>query len=181
LSSTQLNASTSVAGTFTYSPAAGSMLHAGAGQTLALIFTPTNAVNYDVVNISRSISVVPASLIITAVDKTMAVGGSVPMLTAVGNALVSPDTIATLDTAPTLATPATSSSPTGTYPITVSGAVDADYDISFVDGTLTVVSASGIGGGEGGSQSSNGKCGMGGGIVALILALMMVMHGKLRE
>ncbi len=45
LSSTQLNATANVAGTFTYTPAAGTVLKAGA-QTLSAVFTPTNTSAY---------------------------------------------------------------------------------------------------------------------------------------
>jgi len=40
LSGTQLDASTTVTGTFAYSPAPGTLLNAGAGQTLSVTFTP---------------------------------------------------------------------------------------------------------------------------------------------
>ena len=46
LSATQLNATASVAGTFVYTPAAGTMLNAGT-QTLHVDFTPTDTVNYN--------------------------------------------------------------------------------------------------------------------------------------
>src|SRR5207248_7631084 len=46
LSATQLNASSSVAGTFVYTPAAGAVLSAGAAQTLSVAFTPTDGANY---------------------------------------------------------------------------------------------------------------------------------------
>jgi hypothetical protein len=45
LSGTQLNASSTVAGTFTYSPAAGTVLNAGT-QTLAVSFAPTDTTDY---------------------------------------------------------------------------------------------------------------------------------------
>ena len=45
LSSTQLNASTPVTGTFSYSPAAGTVVGAGS-QTLGAAFTPTDATDY---------------------------------------------------------------------------------------------------------------------------------------
>jgi hypothetical protein len=48
LNATQLNASSTVAGTFTYSPAIGSVLNAGA-QTLTVTFTPSNTTNYTTV------------------------------------------------------------------------------------------------------------------------------------
>jgi hypothetical protein len=50
LSGTQLNATSSTAGTFTYSPIAGTILNAGVNQTLTANFTPTDAANYNVVN-----------------------------------------------------------------------------------------------------------------------------------
>src|SRR6185295_13960507 len=46
LGATQLNATTTVAGTFAYTPAAGTILPLGAGQTLSVTFTPTDSVNY---------------------------------------------------------------------------------------------------------------------------------------
>lgn len=42
LSAAQLNATSSVAGTFSYSPAAGTILNAGSGQTLSVTFTPSD-------------------------------------------------------------------------------------------------------------------------------------------
>jgi sugar lactone lactonase YvrE len=45
LGATQLNATASVPGTFTYSPAAGTVLKAGS-QTLSASFTPTDAIDY---------------------------------------------------------------------------------------------------------------------------------------
>ena len=46
LGATQLNATASVPGTFVYTPAAGTVLNAGAAQTLSVTFTPTDAANY---------------------------------------------------------------------------------------------------------------------------------------
>src|SRR5262249_13933371 len=46
LSSTQLDAIASVPGTFVYTPAAGTVLHAGDGQTLTVSFTPTDTADY---------------------------------------------------------------------------------------------------------------------------------------
>ena len=39
---------------------------------------------------------------------------------------------------PTVTTTATKDSPAGEYPVTVSGAVAANYEITYVDGMLTV-------------------------------------------
>ena len=60
-----------------------------------------------------------------------------PALTASYAGLVNGDTPASLSTAPTLST-VPASSHAGTYAITASGAVDADYTISYVAGTLTI-------------------------------------------
>jgi hypothetical protein len=46
LSSTQLDATASVPGTFTYSPRAGAVFHAGYGQTLTVTFSPTDSTDY---------------------------------------------------------------------------------------------------------------------------------------
>jgi hypothetical protein len=46
LSSTQLNASADVAGGFDYNLAAGTVLYAGADQTLSTTLTPTDTTNY---------------------------------------------------------------------------------------------------------------------------------------
>jgi hypothetical protein len=57
LSSTQLNATSGgIAGTFAYSPAAGTILSAGT-HTLSVTFTPTDRVNYSVVSGSVSLVV----------------------------------------------------------------------------------------------------------------------------
>jgi len=50
LSATQLNASASVPGTFTYSPAEGTILNAGTNQLLTVNFTPTDIANYNPIN-----------------------------------------------------------------------------------------------------------------------------------
>jgi hypothetical protein len=56
LSPTQLNATSTVAGTFTYSPAAGTVLGAGQ-QTLTVTFTPTNTTNYSTVTATATLAV----------------------------------------------------------------------------------------------------------------------------
>ena len=46
LGSTQLDAAANVPGFFVYTPAAGTVLNAGSGQTLSVTFTPSDTVNY---------------------------------------------------------------------------------------------------------------------------------------
>jgi hypothetical protein len=64
LSAAQLDASSTVAGTFAYTPAAGTVLNAGS-QTLSVTFTPTNTTDYAPATISVSITVNPITPAIT--------------------------------------------------------------------------------------------------------------------
>jgi hypothetical protein len=102
--------------------------------------------NYTISYISGTFGVTPATLTITANAQSMVAGGNVPTLTASFAGLVNGDTPASLTTPPALSTTATTDSPPGAYPISVSGAADPNYNISYVPGTLTV-SASTTGGG----------------------------------
>jgi sugar lactone lactonase YvrE len=64
LSATQLNAGSTIAGTFTYSPAAGTVLNAGV-QTLTVTFTPTDTVDYTTAIDSVPLVVNRAELVVT--------------------------------------------------------------------------------------------------------------------
>jgi hypothetical protein len=64
LSATQLNATSTVAGTFTYSPAAGTVLGAGQ-QTLTTTVTPTDTADYTVATASVTVTVSKATPAIT--------------------------------------------------------------------------------------------------------------------
>ncbi len=64
LSSAQLNATASVDGTFAYSPPAGTVLSAGT-QTLSVVFTPTDTVDYLPASATVNITVNPALPTIT--------------------------------------------------------------------------------------------------------------------
>jgi energy-converting hydrogenase Eha subunit E len=77
-------------------------------------------------------------LTITANNQSKPYGAPLPVLTVSYSGFVNGDTAASLTTPPTAATAATATSPAGTYPITASGAVGANYTISYVAGTLTV-------------------------------------------
>ncbi len=68
LGAAQLDATTSVAGTFTYSPAAGMLLHAGAGQRLSVTFTPTDSLDYSSATASVTINVLKATPTLTWAD-----------------------------------------------------------------------------------------------------------------
>jgi hypothetical protein len=70
LSATQLNANASVAGSFAYTPGAGTVLNAGNGQTLSAVFTPADTTNYNTVNPTVVINVLKAPATLTLSDLT---------------------------------------------------------------------------------------------------------------
>ena len=141
LTPAQQNATAIVPGTFSYNPAPGSVLNAGAGQTLSVTFTPADLISFNAVTASVQITVTPAPLLITAENAGRVYGTGNPVFTGAYAGFVNGDTAAGLDTPVTLGTLADATSAAGTYPITASGAVDANYIITHVDGTLTVTPA----------------------------------------
>ena len=65
LSGTQLDATANVPGTFTYTPAAGTVLGAGNNQTLSVSFTPTDTTDYTTATATAQINVAQATPTIT--------------------------------------------------------------------------------------------------------------------
>jgi len=143
LGALQLNATASVEGSFTYSPAKGTVLHVGAAQTLSATFTPADKCEYRSVVVTTTINVVPAPLTITANNATKVYGSAVPPLSASYSGFVNGDLPASLSTPPTLSTTAMSASPVlpGGYAIIAFGASDPDYTISYRLGTLLITPA----------------------------------------
>jgi hypothetical protein len=90
LGSGQLNATANVPGTFSYSPAAGTVLPIGNGQTLSVTFTPTDSVDYSqatksvLINVDP-VGITPVDLIATSV-LTRGPGGSILVTVTVANA-----------------------------------------------------------------------------------------------
>jgi YVTN family beta-propeller protein len=84
------------------------------------------------------LKVAQVPLTISASSATMSYGSNVPTVTASYSGFVNNDAAAALAAPPICSTTATSSSTVGTYDSTCSGAVDANYDISYVGGTVTV-------------------------------------------
>ena len=143
-SASSLTAGPSLATTATaYNGTAGSASHVG-----SYAITASGAVDadYTISYVQGALTVNPAALTITANNASMTYGGSaLPGLSASYNGFVNGDSAGSLTTGPSLATTATayngtagSASHVGSYAITASGAVDADYTISYVQGALTV-------------------------------------------
>ncbi len=84
------------------------------------------------------ITIAKAPLKITADNYTRNTGVDNPEFTASYLGFVYDDDESALKTSPTITTTATKSSRAGVYPITVSGAESDNYDISYVNGTLTI-------------------------------------------
>ena len=142
LSGKQLDAKANVAGKFTYTPAAGTILKPGLAQTLSVSFGPSNTTDYTSATASVTLNVDPATLTVTAKNASMTYGGNLPTFTYGITGFVDGDTAASVVTgSPSLTTAANLLSPPGTYPINVSaGTLVAanNYVFAFKDGTLTV-------------------------------------------
>lgn len=113
----------------------------GVGST-TISYSQSGNETYTPLEGSFSFRVNKAPLTITADSKSMQEGAAVPELTVTYSGFVNNDTEASLTTPPSVTTTATSASPVGSYPITVSGAVSSNYEFTYVNGTLTVVDES---------------------------------------
>ena len=138
LSATQLNAGSTVAGTFAYSPALGTVLTAGP-QTLTATFTPTDTINY---------TTSTATVILTVNKVTPTMTWATPTAILYGTALsatqlnASSTTSGTFAYSPTLGTvlPAGSQALTATFAPTDT----VDYTTATASVTLTVNKATSV-------------------------------------
>jgi len=80
----------------------------------------------------------PASLTVTASSGVMIEGGAPPTITATYYGFVNGETPYNLNARPRCSTTATRSSTVGIYPSSCSRAVDRNYTITYVDGSVTV-------------------------------------------
>jgi hypothetical protein len=94
--------------------------------------------NYSFAYVDGTLTVDPAALTIKAEDKSKTYGSANPALTASYSGFVNGDDEGDLDIPVSLSTLADATSPVGSYVITASDAADANYTITFVNGTLTV-------------------------------------------
>ncbi len=136
LSTTQLSATTTIPGVFSYNPVAGTILTPG-NYVLSVTFTPNDSPNTPT-TATQALTVTKAGLTIKAVDAGRIYGAANPVFTANVTGAVNGDTFTTSGT-----TTATTTSPVGTYPIapSVTGANLAYYTVTSVNGTLTVSGA----------------------------------------
>ena len=85
-----------------------------------------------------AINVLQAPLTITANATNKIYGAALPVFTESYSGFVNGDTNTSLTTQVALNTSATGASPVGAYTITASGATSSNYDITHVNGTLTI-------------------------------------------
>ena len=149
LGSAQLNASSPVPGTFSYSPPAGAVLNAGSNQTLSVTFKPTDTNSYSSVTNTVSINVLKVPLTITASNTNKVYGQTVTFAGTefTRSGLVNSDTVTsvTLNSAGTGSTAAASGSPYSIVPSAAAGTGLANYTIGYVNGTLTITKAGTMG------------------------------------
>jgi len=146
LGGAQLNAAASfnnnpLPGSFSYTPAAGTLLPAGNSQNLSVSFTPNDSTDFTSASKTVQINVNQASLTVTAADASRTYGAGNPAFTGTITGIQNADNITA-----TYATSATVTSPVGTYAI-VPTLVDptgklGNYTVASNNGTLTVTKAS---------------------------------------
>jgi hypothetical protein len=145
LGAAQLNATSSVPGSFTYYPPSGSVLKAGLGQMLIVCFSPQDTNSYAGWISNKTIDVLQAPLLITAASTNKVFGAPLPPFAVSYNGFVNGETSAVLDNPPHVSTPAVQTSDAGTYLLTPTGAVARNYAIQYQSGTLTVAPANSTG------------------------------------
>ena len=133
LTSTQLNATASVPGTFAYSPDLGALLPAGNSQALQVVFTPLDTANYNTVTADAYIDVTARTVTVTADARSKVYGAADPALTYTSSgALVSGDSFSG-------ALARGAGETVGSYPITRGTlSLSSNYTLSYVGASLTI-------------------------------------------
>jgi PKD repeat protein len=135
LGSNQLNATASVPGSFAYTPTNGSVLSSG-NNTLSVVFTPNDTVDYTTLSNSVNLFVAPAPLTVTASNVVRLAGVANPVFGGVITGTNFADNISA-----TYSCNATAGSPAGTYPITPALVPNnrlTNYVVTLNFGTLTI-------------------------------------------
>ena len=136
LSSTQLDASASVDGTFVYTPASGTVLNAGA-HVLSTEFTPDDSTNYNTVTKTVDINVTKAPLTVDAnTGQTKVYGATEPTLTATFSGFVNSEDESVLTGSLTRV----DNENVGTYAIT-NGYTSGNYDINYTEADFVITKA----------------------------------------
>jgi len=153
LGATQLNATASVPGSFTYTPASGTVLNAGSNQNLHVDFTPTDTANYNIASKDVKINVTkrPLTASITAASKIYD-GNTAASITCSLSGVVSPDVVTCSATSATFADKNVGIGKTVTATgLSLSGAAAGNYTVNAtatttadITATALTVSATGV-------------------------------------
>ena len=130
-----------ITASYTTSATAASHVQGGGYPITPSLSDPNNKLsNYVVTIVNGTLTVSPVLLTVTALNQAKVYGAVLPTLTASYSGFVNGDSSPSLTTQPTLTTTATGASHVSgnPYTITASGAIDADYTISYVAGSLSV-------------------------------------------
>ena len=97
-----------------------------------------NAGNYTISYVNGSMAITPAALTITANNQSKILGSNNPAFTSTAIGFMNGETLAVLTGTLAYNTPATLSSPVGTYAISPFGLTSGNYTIAYVDGLLNI-------------------------------------------
>ncbi|WP_173003089.1 MBG domain-containing protein [Chitinophaga sp. SYP-B3965] len=110
----------------------------GAGSTTITAQQAGNGNYNPATDVPVTLTVNKKQLTVTASNQTISFGDALPTLTYIITGFINPDTEATFTTPVSVSASGTN---VGTYPITVSGGVAANYTFNYVAGILTIVKA----------------------------------------
>lgn len=108
--------------------------------TITLVFTNTNADYNTPENMTAELTITKAPLKVIASSASIKVGEDVPRFTASYDGFVNGETASVLKGELTITCSATKTSPAGSYDVVPSGLTAENYEIEFVNGTLTIAS-----------------------------------------
>ena len=108
--------------------------------TITLVFTNTNADYNTPENMTAELTITKAPLKVIASSASIKVGEDVPTFTVSYDGFVNGETKAVLGGKLTITCSATKTSPAGSYDVIPSGLTAENYEIEFVNGTLTITS-----------------------------------------
>ena len=109
--------------------------------TYPIVVSKGSVTNYNVTYVNGTLTIEKAPLTITAKDYTIKQGEALPTFEVTYEGFKNNETEAVLTKKPTITTTAISASEPGEYDITISGAEAENYDISYINGKLTITKA----------------------------------------
>ncbi len=114
----------------------------GAGTVIITASQPGNSNWNPAPDVEQTLTVKKRALVFKANDVTREYNAVNPDFSYTITGFVNGETIEVLDVLPEITTIATQLSPTGNYPIIISGGSDDNYDYAYINGTLTITKAS---------------------------------------